>query len=191
MYFKRTTRGGKVGLRVTRNSVPSRKLDEAEVDKRWGSGYGRGYKSWHKRYGRGLRTGVTKSMESVFGRVTRSGTAKLGLRITRGGKVGLRVTRGGMFGTRITNKDSDYSDDVPEFGKRSGLLSSIIKRYYLEKYYLKLLENVHKFTKRISSTDEIKKSLNVASPSGVLGLTGLKDEHDKSVFDFCKVFYCF
>ena len=115
----------------------------------------------------------------------------MALRITRGGKVGLRVTRGGMFGTPITMKDSDNSDDVTEFGKRSGLLSSTIKRYYLEKYYLKLLENVHKFTKRISSTDKIKKFLNVASTSGVLGLTGPKDEHDKSVVDFCKVFYCF
>ena len=101
VYFKRTRKGGKVGLRVTRRNVPSYEIDEAEIE---------------KRSGKGLQARV--SPESVLGRETRNGKGKWGLRITSDGRVGSRVPREGKFGTRTMKNDSDHNDEVPEVGIR-------------------------------------------------------------------------
>ena len=82
-------------MRVTRTSVPTYNVDEADLE---------------QRLGRGLKTWATNIPESHWGRETRSGKEKLGLRITRGEKVGLRVTRGGKLGIRVTSKEKTKND---------------------------------------------------------------------------------
>ena len=100
--FKRTRKGGRVGLRVTRNSVPTYDVDKADLEQR----QDRGLKTWMKKiHPLGL------IHRYLLGRETRSGKEKLGLRITRGEKVGLRVTRGDKLGIRITKKDKNTMYD--------------------------------------------------------------------------------
>ena len=96
MFFTRTRKGGRVGLRVTRNSVPTYDVNEADLEQRQGGG---------------LKTWMKEIPDSLWGRETRSGKEKLGLRITRGQKVGLRVTRGDQLGIRIKKKDKNDQYD--------------------------------------------------------------------------------
>ena len=83
-------------MRITRKSVPTYDVDVADLE---------------QRQGRGLKTWMKKIPDSLWGRETRIGKEKLGLRITRGEKVGLRVTRGDKLGIRITKKDKNTMYD--------------------------------------------------------------------------------